>query len=40
MLVIYKKEKSYKELFQCEYARQKEFELVNYLRKIHHVSPL
>ena len=38
--LVPKKEKSCKELFQCESARQKEFELVNYLRKIHHVSPL
>ena len=38
--LVPKKEKSYKELFQCKSAREKEFELVNYLRKIHHVSPL
>ena len=38
--LVPKKEKSYKELFHCEYARQKEFELVNYLWKIHLVSPL
>jgi hypothetical protein len=38
--LILKKEKTCKELFQCESKRKNEFELMNKLRKIYHISPL
>ena len=38
--LIPRKDKTCKELFQCESARKNEFELVNKIRKIHNVSPL